>query len=195
MPQTMDWSRSSHGIGQSLPEQIRVVHPLTTSIFIECGPRVRHGTHTYRRDQLAQAVRECGNSCATVGSGSPSFLLVQRNHLSSTNEFPILAADKTSHDECCATVAQQLRNSCATVGSGSPSFLLVSQTTSVAETLQSDSQEPPQLTEKQQSARSIKPGCRIIQARAGQERMAGLHQIQAWIDVAQRRTPTTLAFR
>ena len=108
VPQTMDWSRSSHGIGQSLPEQIRVVHPLTTSIFIECGPRVRHGTHTYRRDQLAQAVRECGNSCATVGSGSPS-------------------------------------------------FLLVSQTTSVAETLQSDSQEPPQLTEKQQIAHSIKP--------------------------------------
>ena len=76
-----------------------------------------------------------------------------------------------------------------------PRAQFASQTTSVAETLQSDRQEPAQLTEKQQSARSIKPGCRIIQARAGQERMAGLHQIQAWIDVAQRRTPTTLAFR
>ena len=42
-----------------------------------------------------------------------------------------------------------------------PCAQFASQTTSVAETLQSDSQEPPQLTEKQQSARSIKPGCRI----------------------------------
>ena len=38
-----------------------------------------------------------------------------------------------------------------------PCAQFASQTTSVAETLQSDSQEPPQLTEKQQIAHSIKP--------------------------------------